>query len=242
MKKLLIIAMAGLLAGAAFAEEELTVERCWTPLQINLASPLGLPWADRDVYGLRLNLLYGHSLEVAGIDLGLVGSNHGSFRGIQLNGFNYVEGAFRGIQLSPIGNVVAVKKAYGLQAAGIINWNLDDGAGLQFGLLNFSGAYTGAQIGLVNWDSRLSAGLALGGVNISGSDFSGLEFGLLNTCYGNLRGTQIGLFNMVFGRSRGLQFGVFNAAEDHTGVQIGLLNLNVNGRLPVMAIVNANFR
>lgn len=53
MKKLLLIAMVGAFAGSVFAEEELAAERFWTPLQVNLASPLGLPWADRDVNGLR---------------------------------------------------------------------------------------------------------------------------------------------------------------------------------------------
>lgn len=243
MKKLLTIAIAGLLAGSVFAsEEQLTVDRCWTPLQINLASPIGLPWADRDVYGLRLNLIYGHSLDVAGLDLGFVGANRGTFRGVQVNAFNLVEGSFRGVQISPLANVVAIKKGCGVQLGGLLNWYLDDGAGVQFGLLNFSGAFTGVQFGFVNWDSRISTGLMLGAVNISDSDFEGCEFGLLNTCYGNLRGSQIGLFNFSFARSEGLQLGLFNAAEDHTGIQIGLLNLNANGRLPVMALVNANFR
>lgn len=243
MKKLLLIAMAGVLAGSALAndEEELAVERCWTPVQINLASPLGVLWSDRDVYGLRLNLIYGHSLDVAGLDLGLVGATRGSVYGLQANLFNYVDGAFRGVEFGPIANF-SVKNAYGVRIAGILNWSLDDGAGFEMGLLNVGTAYTGVEFGFVNWNSSTVTGLALGFVNASQTDFKGCGLGFANFCKGNLRGCQLGCFNMISGHSEGLQLGLFNAAEDHNGVQIGLLNINGNGALPIMVLVNANFR
>lgn len=242
MKKLLLIAMIGAFAGSVFAEEdEISAERFWTPLQINLASPLGLPWADRDVYGLRMNIFYGHSIDVSGLDLGLVGATRGSMRGLQANVYNHVEGFFRGVQIGPFANYT-VKKNYGLQLAGILNWGLDDGIGAQIALLNFNGAYTGLQLGLINWDSGLNCGLSVGGFNIADTDFTGCAIAPLNICYGNLRGCQIGVFNLVAGHSQGFQLGVFNASEDHTGVQLGLMNLNCNGHTPVMLLFNVNFR
>lgn len=243
MKKLLLIAMAGMLAGSAFAndEEELAVERSWTPIQVNLFSPLGVMWSERDVYGLRLNLFYGHSLDVAGLDLGLVGANRGSVYGLQANLFNYVDGVFRGVQFGPIANY-GVKSVYGVQLAGFVNWCLDDGAGLKLGLVNVGSGYDGVQMGLVNWNYSSVAGLSLGLVNSVQTDFIGFEMGVLNFCKGNFRGLQFGVFNMAAGQSDGLQLGVFNASEDHNGVQIGLLNINGNGRLPIMVLVNANFR
>lgn len=242
MKKLLLIAMIGVFAGSLFAEEdEISAERYWTPLQINLASPLGLPWEDRDVYGLRMNVLYGHSLEIAGLDVGLVGATRGSVRGLQMNVYNHVDGFLRGIQIGPFANYI-VKKNYGFQLAGLLNWGLDDGAGAQIALLNFNGAYTGLQLGLVNWDSGLDCGLTLGGFNIAGADFTGCAIAPLNICYGNFRGCQIGIFNQVAGHSEGFQLGVFNASEDHTGAQLGLFNLNCGGHIPVMLLFNVNFR
>mgnify|MGYP003332377521 CR=1 FL=1 len=242
MKKLLLIAMVGALAGSAFAEEdEISAERFWTPLQINLVSPLGLPWADRDVYGLRVNLLYGHSIDVAGLDFGLVGATRGSMRGLQMNVYNHVEGVFRGVQFGPFANYT-VKTNYGIQLAGLLNWGLDDGAGAQIALLNFNGAYTGLQLGLVNWDSGLDCGLSIGGFNIADTDFTGCAIAPLNICHGNFRGFQLGVFNLVAGHSEGFQLGVFNASEDHTGAQLGLFNLNCNGHIPVMLLFNVNFR
>lgn len=242
MKKLLFLVMIGAVAASAFAEEdELVSERHWTPVQLNLASPLGLPWADRDVYGLRMNVFYGHSVELAGIDVGIAGATRGSVYGLQMNLFNQVEGFFRGVQFGPIANY-DVKNAYGLQVAGILNWCLDDCVGVQFGMFNLSGGYTGAQFGLLNWESGSVCGLSLGFVNAAQTDFEGCALGVANFCKGNLRGCQFGVFNMVSGHSEGLQFGVFNASEDHTGVQIGLLSINCNGALPIMAIFNANFR
>lgn len=242
MKKLLFLAVAVALSGSVFAEEdELTVERLWTPVQLNLASPLGLPWADRDVYGLRMNVFYGHSLDLVGADLGVVGVTRGSARGIQMNVYNHVEGFFRGVQFGPLANYT-VKTAYGLQFAGILNWVLDDGIGAQFGLINMSGAYTGAQLGFLNWESGYVCGLNLGVINAAQVDFEGCAIGLVNFCKGTLHGCQFGVFNIASGHSEGLQFGVFNASEDHAGVQIGLLNLNCAAALPVMAVVNVNFR
>ena len=243
MKKLLTIALVGALAGSVFAndDEDLVVERCWTPVQVNLFSPLGVLWADRDVYGLRLNLIYGHSLEIDGLNLGLVGANRGMVRGLQANLFNYVDGGFRGVQFGPIANF-NTKNAYGVQFGGIVNWNLEDSAGLTLGLLNIGVGYTGVQLGGLNWNSGAVTGFSLGFVNAAQTDFKGCGLGFANFCKGNLRGCQLGIFNMVSGRSDGLQLGVFNASEDHSGIQIGLLNINGNGALPIMPIINANFR
>ena len=240
MKKLLLLAMLGVSAGVTVADE-ITDERWWTPVQLNLASPLGLPWADRDVKGLRMNLIYGHSLDVCGLDLGVVGANRGETVGLQMNGFNYNDGIFRGVQLGALGSFT-VKSSYGVQLAGLINWGIDDNAGLEAGLLNFSVAYTGAQIGFLNWDSGLAEGFGLGFINSAQTDAEGGFVGCFNYCKGNLHGCQLGVFNMAFGHSEGVQIGVFNAAEDHNGAQIGLLNLNANGKLPLMAVVNVNFR
>lgn len=241
MKKLLMAAALVALVGNVFAEDDINEERWATPIEINLVSPLGLPWAERNVYGVRANILYGQSLDTFGLDFGLVGANRGNCYGLQLNCFNFIDGFFRGVEIAPIGSFTT-KITYGLQIAGIVNWGLDDGAGVELGCFNFSGAYTGIQAGLINWDAGLNTGLALGAINVGTADFEGGAVGLVNYCKGNLGGCQIGVFNMVFGHSNGLQVGLFNASDDHAGAQIGLLNLNANGALPIMAVINVNFR
>lgn len=239
MKKLLLIAMVGALAGSAFAEDdEVSAERFWTPVQLNLASPIGIPWADRDVYGLRMNIFYGHSIELGGLDLGLVGVTRGSVRGLQMNVFNHVEGSFYGVQFGPFANYI-VKKNYGLQLAGILNWGLDDGIGAQIAMFNVNGSYIGAQLGLWNSVGALT-GFSLGVMNTS-SDCTGCSIALVNQT-GNLHGCQLGFINLATGHSEGLQFGVFNGANDLSGVQLGLLNLNCAGSVPALPFFNIHFR
>lgn len=241
MKKLLVIAMIGALAGSVFAEEgELVVEKDWSPAQLNLATPLGVCDGVRDIKGLRFNIFYGRSVDVIGADIGISGVAVGNVRGLQLSGYNQVEGYFKGVQFGAVANYVT-RNVYGVQVAGIINWTHSDAYGVQLGLVNISLAYDGVQVGALNWQVEPSYGLDLGCVNASQSDYMGCEIGVLNYCKGNFIGCQIGVFNMVKGHSEGLQLGLFNAAEHHTGVQLGLLNLNVSGSLPVMAFVNANF-
>lgn len=243
MKKLLLIAMTGMFACSAFAElEEISEERCWTPVQLNLASPIGLPWGDRSVYGLRANIFYGYSLNVSGLDFGMVAHARNNVYGIQANAANIIEGQFRGIQLGAVANYT-VRPSYGVQLGGVLNWLLDDSAGLEVGFVNVSGGYTGIQLGgALNWDDGYGVGLDAAFANVARTDFTGCQLGVANYCKGTLQGCQIGIFNMAFGRSDGLQLGVFNASDEHRGVQIGLLNLNVAGTLPIMAVVNVNFR
>lgn len=243
MKKLMLTA-ALLMAGvAAFADYgDINGRPWWTPLQINLASPLSLPWGERDVYGLKLNLLHGSSAEVRGLDVGLVGSTtRANVYGIELQGFNYVDGDMRGLQLGAVANYLS-GGVCGVQLAGLVNWNVGEACGLQLGALNFDGGFAGLQAGVLNWSEDTFRGWGFGLINCVKNEFTGFEAGLLNYVKGGARGLQLGVFNIVEGDSAGLQLGLFNAADHHTGVQIGLLSLNKLGALPVFPIVNANFR
>ena len=72
------------------------------------------------------------------------------------------------------------------------------------------------------------------------SDFvDGVQTSLVVTKGKEVNGLQFSIVNMVE-RLCGLQLGVLNIADDAT-VQIGILNFNENGILPVLPVINFNF-
>ena len=252
MKKLAIATVLALSSAIVFADEavkenteavgaEPVASVSWTPIEINLASPLSLPWWCENVYGLRLNLIYGKSTDIKGLDLGICGVNRGVFAGLRAGAFNYTDGRAYGVGIGGLADYCS-KGFFGLQISGLVNWDCLDSVGAQIALLNFADTYTGVQLGFLNWNSSLAEGLNVGFANAAQSDFNGAMFGAVNYCKANYCGAQIGLFNEIAGSSEGLQLGLFNAADDHNGVQIGLLNLNMSAPLKIMCLVNANFR
>ena len=243
MKKLLLGLVPAMMLATTYAESaaaEDETERFATPLEINLASPLQVPWYVRDVYGVRLNLIYGRSRNVYGLDLGLVGVNNADMIGYEVALFNWIQGSQCGLGVGAIGTVV-LKHAYGVQIGGIINRFVDESAGVALGLLDFTMGYTGVQIGALTWDTANMEGVQLGLVNVAKKDLSGAGIGVVNFVNGNLTGAQVGVINTVGGIASGLQIGAFNAAQNLTGVQIGILNINAESKWPMMVLVNANF-
>lgn len=67
MKKIFLIGM--LLAGLLFAPSAAAAN--WSPLQVALWHPAQLVPDDWNVYGLRMNFLYGKNQNVWGLDLGV---------------------------------------------------------------------------------------------------------------------------------------------------------------------------
>ena len=243
MKKLLLALVPAMMMASAYAESSAydtdAADRWATPLEINLASPLQVPFSVRDVWGIRANIIYGRALNVYGLDFGLVGVNNADMSGVELEGFNWIVGNLYGLQVGAIGNVV-MKHAYGVQLGGIINRVQDESEGLMMGLLDFTTGYKGVELGALTWDVAYVTGAQVGLVNVA-KDVSGAEIGALNFVNGNMTGAQIGLFNSVAGIASGVQIGAFNAAQNLTGLQIGLININAEGAWPIMVIVNANF-
>jgi len=241
MKKLAIMLSAAALAVGAFANAfDEDADRRPTPIDLGLFSILKVPPFDRDVWGLKLNIIHSHELNVYGIDTGLVGCNTGTAAGLQANAFNWVEGDAYGVQVGGFGNYVTEDIA-GLQVGGVLSYNLGETYGLQVSALNFDTTLYGVQVGALNWNYSGTQGVQLGAVNVERHDVTGGSVGFMNFCNGNVEGAQIGAFNFVNGTARGCQIGIINAAQRLYGVQIGLVNVNVLGRLPIMVIANANF-
>ena len=244
MRKLMSVALVGLAAFAAVADEG-RVDRSWewSPLGVGIAAPLQLPFTDSSVYGLRFGGFFGRNYDVYGLDAGVGEMTEGEFAGIQASGFNWssrsvyavqfggvanvVHGSFYGVQLGSV-NLVFAEPFYGVQVGAIYNGNVSLG-GIQLGTVNVDSSYFGGlQAGvLANVVKEDAEGLSVAVVNFM-NRFTGLELGFVNAAE----------------ECTGVQIGAFNAADRLTGMQFGLLNLVCNDPLlnvPVMPVVNASF-
>lgn len=211
----------------------------WSPLGIGLAAPLQLPFMESDVYGLRFGGFLGYNNDVYGIDAGIAELCSDSFAGLQVAALSWTEGDAYGVQCSAFGNVVC-GNAYGLQA-GLVNTVWDDAYGVQLGLVNYTVSYFGVQLaGVINWNNTPSKGLQISLINGNQDEFSGASIGALVNYGERYTGCQIGFVNATYDMT-GFQLGVFNACDHMHGVQIGLANLICESRLPLMVLMNAWF-
>lgn len=240
MKKLGLVLFSAVAAGAACARDLYSSEEHpGTPIEICLADPISLPQSNWNVFGLRLNLLFGQSFAVYGLDLGLAGRCRNKFVGLAAQTCNWIENDMTGAQFGGLANVVKGNTC-GLQVGGLANCDHGSFIGLQAAFLNYDGALGGVQLGAVNWNKSVSAGAQIGVANIDVNEFHGFSLGAINYT-GKLVGLQLGAVNVVSESGRGVQLGVFNAAPVFQGLQIGLLNVIGNGTLPIMPIINGCF-
>jgi hypothetical protein len=139
-------------------------------------------FAKNNVYGLQASLLVSGAKEVYGIQIGGLLCGADKMYGIRVGtiiGFpNRKDGAPMFVASPNPANDYECDY-YGLQI-GLLGSVVDQGAGVQMGLLNDANANKGIQIGLYN-----ECGHA-----------TGLQLGVFNSCF-NLRGLQIGLINRV---------------------------------------------
>ena len=116
-------------------------------LQLALLAPAQVFPENYDVFGLRLNLIYGRNNCLRGLDLGLVNVVSQDLAGAQIGLYNACktsnEGCFQ---------------------FGIIN-NADQFSGMQFGLLNLSGQAHGLQLGVLNMCDTMDGGIQIGLLN-----------------------------------------------------------------------------
>ena len=137
------------------------------PIEISLWTPVQIHDDSTSIKGFRLNLLYGVSKDVTGLDLGLVNRNTGVFKGIQL-GIVGMAGDFTGWQ----GTAVNITNGTftGLQGGPyptIFNSGVTT-KGVQFGLVNRAESFEGLQLGLFNVTDTLH-GIQIGLLNVVGS-------------------------------------------------------------------------
>ncbi len=246
MKKLMVLGALVCAFGLEAAAKELYTaeERHYvTPIELDLASPLQLPqWAPFSpwsVWGVRLDLIYGKSFCVYGIDAGISGYTLANVYGIQATGFNMVGGDVGGIQAGAVANSVRGDVG-GVQAAGALNWNRGQFGGVQAGSVNINGTFYGVQAGVLNWNAGVSYGFQSGVANVNVNEYLGVGMGVVNLTT-RMHGLQVGVVNEIEEAGDGVQIGVINGAKDFTGVQVGLFNVIQNSELPIMVLVNAHF-
>lgn len=114
----------------------------------------------------------------------------------------------------------------GVQIWGLLNMVEGGGNGIQiFNGINYTkGAKQGVQFATININENMK-GIVIGTVN-AGQKIEGLEWGFVN----------------VAKEAKGLQIGAVNFAESLDGFQIGFINIYTQGAIPVLPIVNGNFK
>jgi hypothetical protein len=97
--------------------------------------------------------------------------------------------------------------------------------GLQIALVNYvAGACSGAQISVMGNDVR--------------GRLRGVQFSVLSSRAGEGSGMQVGLIRSTSREFKGFQLALFTWAKEMEGLQIGVLNFNEKGILPVFPIFN----
>jgi len=244
MKKFLLAFFAAttFAAGAFENEKEKDLESSsYSVLAVNLFTPLQLPSETCDVYGLRMNLLFGRNIKVYGLDVGIAGFSASDVYGLQANALNWNERYSKAFQFGGIASL-NLQDFAGFQAAGICNIDLGESCGVQVaGAFNKNEMFRGLQLAaLANICNDNSKGVQVALINAPRSEWSGASVGFMNYA-GKLNGVQFGFLNFVRQQGTGVQIGAFNAAQQLTGLQIGLLNMICIGYTPLLPFINFNF-
>ncbi len=241
MNKTGLVLLSAALVGVTASAKDLysSEDHPRTPVQVGLAAPIQYPGERWNVSAFRLNLLFGASHDMTGLDLGLVGFCRQNMTGLSVHAFNWVDSDLAGVQIGALGNVTGGNAA-GLQIGGFLNREAGLFAGFQTALVNHDGSFWGLQLAGLNWNKSVGYGLQLGVGNVNVGDFRGWSVGALNIS-DSMTGLQLGVVNVASASACGVQIGVFNAASSLDGVQIGVLNVIADAAIPVLPVVNGNF-
>jgi len=137
--------LSGLLAGIFFLFSTAVTARTG-PIQLSLVTPLQIFPEETPIVGFRYNLIYGRSVSVTGLDLGLANHTTGNFKGAQFGAVGLADGDFVGWQDNWL-NVV--KGNFEGFQCGVVNY-ANYANGLQLGFVNYAVSMKGLQIGLIN--------------------------------------------------------------------------------------------
>jgi ankyrin repeat protein len=194
------------------------------------------------VENFRINVPYGKSQEVKGLNIGLINESR-KIKGIQGGLYNLNRGGkIYGLQLAGLNSNSDVE---GLQL-GIVNLNSDT-KGFQVGFINKTREFNGFQIGGLNGIVQADIeyyedpfnGLQVGGVSRSGK-LNGLALGMLMaSAYDCRKGVLLSIFSVSDAGCK-FQFGLINISG-HKSNQIGLINYSKNNFFKILPFVNFNF-
>ncbi len=246
MKKIVVFLTAIILlqAGSTFAQEDALIyeDDGAYPVQASLYPTLQLVPYDRDVTGVRLNLI-GVNRNMTGVDVGVINQSDESFRGVGVGVVNLCQGDVGGLSIGFINHVNG--DMVGFQGIPVLSfWNALNVVhgkitGIQGGLYNQAHEISGLQGGLFNVGYQAKGG-QIGLYNYSDT-FGGVQLGIINIAYEEAHGLQVGLYNGT-GHFRGLQIGIVNQTQTLEGLQLGLVNaVSQKESLPVMVFANWQF-
>lgn len=118
------------------------------PINVALIDPVQIFPESSPIEGLRINLIYGKNVSMAGLDWGLINAvGSGGFTGVQFALVNMCDG-----------NVTAFQD-------GLVNLSKENFEGFQWGWFNSGSHVSGLQVGLVNYAGTMN-GLQVGIINI----------------------------------------------------------------------------
>ena len=184
-------------------------------------SPLQLCGENTTINGMRISGIYTYNKAVNGLDTGIICQSDG-VSGLQFAGYNKSFGVMEGLSVA-LSNV-ARGEVTGAQLSIIYN---------QAGSDSEDWAKT---------KTAVSSGFQAAWVNSADSFFAGLQLGMLNVSSVLLKGFQIGLINVAKQPEKTyhkFQTKEFKENKDrHNCIQIGLINFNSKGFLPVTLLIN----
>ncbi len=154
------------MAGGRAAAQEAERAQGFTPFMLGIVTPVQVPSAAWDVYGLRIDLIYGRCQTLYGLDVGLVNHVQGGMKGLQIGGVvSLVEGSATGLQ------------------TGLVNLGLGGFNGMQIGGVNYAERARAFQIGVYNGADHIH-GVQLGVINVTRT-MVGCQLGLVNVIQDN---------------------------------------------------------
>lgn len=205
----------------------------WTPFQLVFYPGMPAYSENSTVYGLKLGVPFtGGNGSVTGLEASLLHSGTRDITGVQASLF----GTALCYGTGPNGEGATV---YGLQAGPTMAF-AHSFYGFQAGSITFvTKPSSGVQAGFGNISRKSFDGFQTGLANVAANEFNGFQFGPVNYVYKVFNGCQLGATNIVSGENfDGFQLGIVNVATGKKGIQMGLVNVIANGKLPFMILFN----
>lgn len=192
------------------------IDADWSPFEFGIYPPVQLFEEDSDICFLRISAFYTKNQSAYGFDFGII-NNSNDAAGLQIALANICQNNQIGLGI------------------GVVNFAKKSVYGWQIGLFNNSGS---GQV-LKEYDG--SGGVQIGWTNLTKSIFSGVQIGIANLSTAKFSGLQLGFVNSDRDHNSFDQILTYKDKTDHKKdlcVQIGLLNFNEDGFLPIFPIIN----
>jgi len=201
------------------------------PIYLSFAYPLGLFGTESEnyIFNFAFSLLTGAVGGIEGIQwAGLYNQVSGRVNGVQWAGLINLTQEIQGAQWAGICNFT--HDVRGIQWAGIMNQSNNVSGAQWAGVLNVANNVEGMQWSGVYGVADTLKGLQWSGIASEAKVVQGMQWGGIISRADQVRGLQMGLINSTRSLS-GVQIGLVNRADTtHSGLSIGLININNRDR------------